>query len=106
MAVGLRLTTWDMSWMILQSAKKHLYSIDNEKKSGIIRERKGKKKMKTTSLNTIINSLPRASGLIWKITTNKGYVVKIDAASQNEAVWIAYNDYLIPRSTITKIENV
>jgi hypothetical protein len=62
--------------------------------------------MKTTSLNTIINSLPRASGLIWKITTSKGYVVKIDAASQNEAVWIAYNDYLIPRSTITKIENI
>ena len=62
--------------------------------------------MKSTSINSIINSLPRASGLVWKITTNKGYVVKIDAASQNEAVWIAYNDYLIPRSTITKIENI
>lgn len=60
--------------------------------------------MKSTSINSIIDSLPRPSGLLWRITTNKNYVVDIEAASGNEAVYLAYQIYLIPRSAITKIE--
>lgn len=62
--------------------------------------------MKTTSINSIINSLPPIHIGKWIITTNKGYTVEIQAGSQREAVYIAYNDYLIPRSTITKIEYI